>query len=1017
VRIDLLHVPPGSLKDRSRAARLQAAAQTLYHSLRAEDVEQAIEMYREAADVWGRCGDAYGEAIALGGEAESQFELSRYSEAGRTLDRAVNLDPKNTYLQGWIAHLRARAYLDEWESGPAARYAAETMRLGNQIHDSALITDALADLAEVEYWSGGRSRASYAKTALSSARESGMPEAVARCLLLQAYLEEVSGTLSRAFSLLTEAEEDFRVAGNPRLALESTEEFADIESRSGDVFGALTRYAKLAPLSKATGNLINYGIQIESVGDEYELLDRFATAGVYFRMADEVFSRVRFRSGESLARGKMCDTELRSLEPNDAAASSVLDRILEHCEASLEIAKQIDDPFRVAIALYRVGLVYQRMAKADGRLKRTQLARRANARAFDFFTRAARKSDSVDDVRRETRERISLGEVLEDVGKRQDARGKFELALKLSMGEKNSSGEESSVDSQDPAGVLEARYHIARWYSEDGQYGRAEEALQPALDQIEAARASVSDSLLQASYFAAERKCYELGVDLRMHQRGLDSGSDALELSERTRARSLLDALSARRPSGAAPSGDMQERLLPLKMAVDQAFDRRLRLQLTGGSQRELDGNAADLVQSLSSLDRAELEAYASANPPSQSARIMTAEELKHASARSGDTYLEYELGTAHSYLWVIDQGQFTSYALPPRDQIEGMVKKWRAFVISGRGSAGASPASRNPRRDAGKDLQQLSVELYSVLLGHVVKPHMKRLVIVPDGDLAMLPFTALPDASSLEPAVPLIAGHEVVLAPSLSIFLSRKPPTDQHEYKGEVAVVADPVFDQDDERFLSAHKEGFSPSQKRPRSDKAGQSLPRLLNTGFEAHAIEKAIGSDRVHLALGFDASLKTLLGPEMQNYRIWHLATHGLYDETTPEFSGLVFSLVASDGRPVYGVLKAQDVAHMHLQPELVVLSACDSGAGENVSGEGVMGLSYSFLRAGAKSVISTLWSVDDTNSKQLMAAFYAEMKQNGNNAADALRQSQLALMRLHRGSSFYYWAGFQLTSVGD
>jgi CHAT domain-containing protein len=172
-------------------------------------------------------------------------------------------------------------------------------------------------------------------------------------------------------------------------------------------------------------------------------------------------------------------------------------------------------------------------------------------------------------------------------------------------------------------------------------------------------------------------------------------------------------------------------------------------------------------------------------------------------------------------------------------------------------------------------------------------------------------------------------------------------------------------------------------------------------LYSGHEANSIQeivrKAAGKDHVFLAQGFDASVDTVLSPWMQQYRIWHLATHGVYDETMPEFSGLVFPLVRPDGGSRFGFLKAYDVARLNVHAELVVLSACHSAEGEKLSGEGVMGLSYSFLRAGAREVVSTLWNRDDAKSRELMIAFYKELMRNGGNAAAALRHAQLTVMR--------------------
>ena len=193
--------------------------------------------------------------------------------------------------------------------------------------------------------------------------------------------------------------------------------------------------------------------------------------------------------------------------------------------------------------------------------------------------------------------------------------------------------------------------------------------------------------------------------------------------------------------------------------------------------------------------------------------------------------------------------------------------------------------------------------------------------------------------------------------------------------------------------------------------------ALPRLVGTGEEAMEIQRTVGPDKASVFLGFSASVETILSPEMRNYRILHLATHGIADESTPGFSGLVLSLVSPDGRPVFGYLKTHDIGNLDLHPDLVVLSACDSSAGSNLSGEGVTGLAYAFLNAGARQVASTLWDVDDEVTKDLMINFYKEMYSAGLDPADALRQSQILMMQSPHRSAPYYWAGFEITSIGN
>jgi CHAT domain-containing protein len=306
-------------------------------------------------------------------------------------------------------------------------------------------------------------------------------------------------------------------------------------------------------------------------------------------------------------------------------------------------------------------------------------------------------------------------------------------------------------------------------------------------------------------------------------------------------------------------------------------------------------------------------------------------------------------------------------------------------------------------------------------VLADAVKPGMTRILIVPDGSLAMLPFEALPEHGC--PPMreePLIVGHEIVEAPSLSVFYSGKHQSEKTSYLGELAIVADPVFDADDSRW---NESTHILRQLKDRRASAQQVVPisRLINTGYEAKAIEHIVGNSpgtgQIMVASGFKANVDTVIDPNMRNYRVWHLATHGFYDQSMPELSGLVFSRLSPDGRPRSGFLNTYDIADLDVRAELVVLDACDSGAGEILSGEGVMGLSYAFLRAGATQVISTLWSVDDASSKDLMVAFYKELMQNRGDTATALRKAQLTLMRRPDASAPYYWAGFELTSIGQ
>jgi CHAT domain-containing protein len=138
--------------------------------------------------------------------------------------------------------------------------------------------------------------------------------------------------------------------------------------------------------------------------------------------------------------------------------------------------------------------------------------------------------------------------------------------------------------------------------------------------------------------------------------------------------------------------------------------------------------------------------------------------------------------------------------------------------------------------------------------------------------------------------------------------------------------------------------------------------------------------------------------------------HFATHGFVDYEHPELSGLVLSLVDQEGRPQEGFLRMHDIYNLKLPVDLVVLSACNTGLGKDVKGEGLIGLTRGFMYAGAGGVAASLWKVDDEATAELMTHFYQGMFTHGRTPAAALREAQLAMWRQKRWHSPYFWGAF-------
>jgi CHAT domain-containing protein len=187
------------------------------------------------------------------------------------------------------------------------------------------------------------------------------------------------------------------------------------------------------------------------------------------------------------------------------------------------------------------------------------------------------------------------------------------------------------------------------------------------------------------------------------------------------------------------------------------------------------------------------------------------------------------------------------------------------------------------------------------------------------------------------------------------------------------------------------------------------GDNWERLPLSRQEAEQIVALAPKSESKLALDFDASLTTATASEIGEYRILHFATHAVFNDETPELSGLVLSLVNEKGEFRNGFLSLPQVFNLNLKAELVVLSACKTGLGKDIRGEGLVGLTRGFMYAGAPRIVASLWVVRDEDALELMARFYSAVLREKLRPAAALRKVQLSMWRERRWST-KRWAGF-------
>jgi CHAT domain-containing protein len=501
-----------------------------------------------------------------------------------------------------------------------------------------------------------------------------------------------------------------------------------------------------------------------------------------------------------------------------------------------------------------------------------------------------------------------------------------------------------------------------------------------------------------------------------LHARSPDGGHSlrAFAASERARARSLLAVL---RQAGAAEPRDLDLGRRARHAALAGRFNAlhhrfHALAPSRAGERRRL---ASELLAARLELEAGEAE-MARANPGY--AALVAPPDLGADAARAlldEDTVLlEYALGAERSFLWALDRRSVATFELAPGPAIEALARRYveRLQSVDWRSPAEALAA--------GLDLSR------QVLLPAAERLAARRLVVVPDGALHFVPFAALPrpasappgtspaGAADATPLAPLLAASEVVVLPSAAVLavqrqaLAGRPPA-----PGAVVVLADPVFGSSDPRIegrrLAAQPERLPPAGDDPEVPFAPR-LERLAGSRREAEAIAAAAGRRPILLATGFEANLDATAGDTLGRFRAVHFATHGLVPSEAPERAALVLSQVDAAGRPRDGLLDLHRIYDLDLAADLVVLSGCRTALGREVRGEGLVGLTRGFLHAGARSVIASLWAVEDRATAELMGHLYRALLQKGEPPAAALRSAQLALQRQRRWAHPYYWAGF-------
>ena len=1029
--------PPGSYEisikelriateqDRSRIAaqRVLAEGVLLDRQATADLWRKAIEKYQESIPLWQAAKDLAWEAGAVYLIANVYINLSEKQKAFEFANRALTIaqaassrtEPEarreGIKIQANALDVLGRAENELGDRKKALELFTKALELRRASSDRGGEANTLNNMMMAYQAMGDYGKAlDLSQQTRAILAELGDRRREATVLNNACVLQEDIGDYKKALEYCVQALTVRRELKDSWGEATTLNNLSNIYSNVGAYQKSLDLYSQALAIYEQMGiaqgrgiTLSNIGFLYDTLGEYEKAIDAYGKALAIFRASGDKYREANVLNNFAVTYANQQDFA-KSLELNLQV---------------LPLRRATNNRTGEAITLNNIGGCYRNLGDKQ--------------KAIEYFNQSIALHRTIGNPRQLASALRNIGDLHRELGEYQKALESFNEALKMSrsIGDRNSE-----------AGILSL---LARLEQDRGDLAAAKTRIEEALADVESLRISVKSQQLRASFLASVRKYYEFDIDvlMRLHAQHPSEGFDAaaLEASEKSRARSLLELLAEARAEirqDVDPSLLERERLL--REAIADKAERQIRM-LSGKHTEEEAALAAKEIDAFTNEYEQVQTRIKQASPRYSALTQPQPLDLKAVQEKVLDDetlLLEYALGEKRSFLWAVTRSSINSFELPARREVESAVRRLYNLLTERDRTVKNETLQQRGLRLARSDGEYPSAAaaLSSMLLRPVASQlGTKRLLIVGEGLLQYVPFAALPDPTSegslkvdkgnAQPlslaSRPLVLDHEIVNLPSASVLaVLRRENEGRHTAPKTLAVFADPVFQNDDPRIAGVAKSRSTGAQQESTAEDAYRSATESGLEGFvrlrfsrqEAEEIGRLAPQEKRFEALDFVASRQTASSPDLGQYRIVHFATHGLINNQHPELSGIVLSLVDEMGRPENGFLRLYEIFNLKLGADLVVLSACQTALGKEIKGEGLVGLTRGFMYAGAPRVVASLWQVEDRASAELMKRFYQGVLGQGLRPAAALRAAQVSMHNDNRWRAPHYWAAFTL-----
>jgi len=645
---------------------------------------------------------------------------------------------------------------------------------------------------------------------------------------------------------------------------------------------------------------------------------------------------------------------------------SFYDMALSNLNKGLRIAQEISDYKTILRVLNSIGVVY------------SDRGRFVDARVF--FGNSL-------DIAKKLNDTDAQGRILTNLGIIEFNLGNYELSARhyqsaIDIGQKLGSGQV----------LWEAYLELGNSLVKQKKYSDALNNYKASISVIEDIRSSINLEEYKASFLGTSKRLeafqnlIDLLIRLNEDESEKDYVKEAFNYLERGKARAFLDSLEV---AGLDIASSIDFMLANQEKEIMNDISRRyndlLAAELKQEERQKLTDEIKALEERLEALKaevRSTNPAYANLNP-----EIITYDKVQEELCEPKTAFFAYSVGKDQSYCFSVSKNHIHAFSLPGRADIQQRVTDYRKAI------------SDRDNHDFG-----LGQTLYKELIEPGLKEigSVRRIIIVPDDILSLLPFETLV-LNSGNTNRWLIQDYEIAYTPSLSSlrYLEKRKnsgPKPTHD----LLAFGDPYYGPNEDSSQSANPEGFFSGEP--------VSFERLHYAGRELQSVAALFKPRRETIFRRQEASEDNVKSASLADYKIIHFASHGLIDDQRPGRSAVILSL--DDDPTEDGLLQMREIFNLKMRADLVALSACQTGLGQSIRGEGIEGLSRAFFYAGASSVLMSLWSVNDEATSQLMARFYYHLLR-GESSMGALRKTKQEMIASEALGHPFYWAGFVLS----